>query len=333
MRLTVLAGGLGGARFVRGVQLAAPSAEISVVVNTADDIWLHGLRICPDLDTLMYYLGNGLDRERGWGREGETFTVSAELAAYGAKPDWFGLGDRDIATHLIRSQMLEAGYPLSAVTSALCTRWSPGVQLLPMTDDRVETHVVVRREEDPAKAPGHTSEAVAIHFQEWWVRYRAGLPAEDFVLVGVEDAKAGPGVVAAINEADAVLVAPSNPVVSVGPILAVPEIAAAVANTTAPIVGVSGIIGGRPVRGMADACLKAIGVATTASGVALHYGARPEGLLDGWVMDNQDAADADVVRDAGLAVSVTDTLMTDEAAASALAKVTLDLASTLRYQG
>lgn len=326
MRLTVLAGGLGGARFVRAVQLAEPAAEISVVVNTADDIWLHGLRICPDLDTLMYYLGDGLDRERGWGRASETFNVSAELAAYGAKPEWFGLGDRDIATHLIRTQMLNAGYPLSAVTSALCTRWSPGAALLPMTDDRVETHVVVRTEDNP-------NETVAIHFQEWWVRYRAGLAAEDFVLVGVEEAKAGPGVVAAINEADAVLVAPSNPVVSVGPILAVQDIASALANTSAPIVGVSGIIGGRPVRGMADACLKAVGVPTTAAGVALHYGNRPDGLLDGWVMDNQDAADADVVRDAGLAVSVTNTLMSDESAAAALAEVTLGLAKSLRYEG
>ena len=323
MRLTVLAGGFGGARFVRGLQLAAPSAEISVVVNTADDIWLHGLRICPDLDTLMYYLGGGLDRERGWGRQEETFTVSAELAAYGAKPDWFGLGDRDIATHLIRSQMLNAGYPLSAVTAALCTRWSPGVTLLPMTDDRVETHVVVRAEDNP-------DETVAIHFQEWWVRHRAALPAEDFVLVGADDAAAGPGVVAAINEADAVLVAPSNPVVSVGPIRAVHEIAESLATTSAPVVGVSGIIGGRPVRGMADACLKAIDVPTTAAGVALHYGVRPEGLLDGWVMDSLDAADAEQVRASGLAVTVTNTLMADEEAATAVAGATLDLAMSLR---
>lgn len=326
MRLTVLAGGLGGARFVRGLQLAEPSSEITVVVNTADDIWLHGLRICPDLDTLMYYLGGGLDRERGWGREDETFNVSSELAAYGAKPDWFGLGDRDIATHLIRTQMLNAGYPLSAVTAALCSRWSPGVALLPMTDDRVETHVVVRAEDNPA-------ETVAIHFQEWWVRHRAALPAEDFVLVGAEDSAAGPGVLAAITQADAVLVAPSNPVVSVGPILSVREIANALASTTAPVVGVSGIIGGRPVRGMADACLRAIGVPTSSAGVALHYGTRPDGLLDGWLMDTQDAAEADLVRDSGLSVAVTNTLMTDENAAAVVAGATLDLAMSARSRG
>lgn len=326
MRLTVLAGGLGGARFVRGLQLAEPTAQIQVVVNTADDIWLHGLRICPDLDTLMYYLGGGLDRERGWGRESETFNVSAELTAYGAKPDWFGLGDRDIATHLIRTQMLNAGYPLSAVTAALSTRWAPGVELLPMTDDRVETHVVVRAEDNPA-------ETVAIHFQEWWVRHRAALPAEDFVLVGAEDATVGPGVVSAINEADAVLVAPSNPVVSVGPICAVRDISEALTNTDAPVVGVSGIIGGRPVRGMADACLTAIGVPTSAAGVALHYGTRPDGLLDGWVVDTQDAGAADELRDAGLAVAVTNTLMSDEPAAAAVARATVDLAKSLRYEG
>lgn len=322
MRLTVLAGGLGGARFVRGLQLAEPSADITVVVNTADDIWLHGLRICPDLDTLMYFLGGGLDRERGWGRESETFTVSTELQAYGAKPDWFGLGDRDIATHLIRTQMLNAGYPLSAVTAALSSRWSPGVELLPMTDDRVETHVVVPAADSP-------TDTVAIHFQEWWVRHRAELPARDFVLVGAEESKAGPGVVAAINEADAVLVAPSNPVVSIGPILSVRDIAEAVGNTSAPVVGMSGIIGGRPVRGMADACLAAIGVPTSAAGVASHYGTRAEGLLDGWVMDSQDAADADALRDTGLAVTVTDTLMRDDEAAAAVARTTVDLALSL----
>lgn len=303
--------------------MAAPEAQIAVVVNTADDIWLHGLRICPDLDTLMYYLGDGLDRERGWGRAGETFTVSAELAAYGAKPEWFGLGDRDIATHLIRSQLLNAGYPLSAVTAALCTRWSPGVELLPMSDDRVETHVVVRAEENPA-------ESVAIHFQEWWVRHRAALPAEDFVLVGAEDAGAGPGVVDAIIDADAVLVAPSNPVVSIGPILAVRDIITALQRTAAPVVGVSGIIGGKPVRGMADACLRAIGVPISAAGVAGHYGARPAGLLDAWVMDTRDAADADTVRALGISVAVTETLMTDEAAAAALARATLDAAMSVR---
>ncbi|MGH3932782.1 MAG: 2-phospho-L-lactate transferase CofD family protein, partial [Pseudonocardiaceae bacterium] len=176
MKVVVLAGGVGGARFLLGTKAAlglpvvvpandpAPSDhEITAVVNTGDDIWLHGLRICPDLDTCMYTLGNGVDAERGWGRANESWVVSEELASYGADPDWFGLGDRDLATHLVRTRMLRAGYPLSAVTAALCHRWRPGVRLLPATDDRCETHVVVQ---DGAARR-------AMHFQEWWVRHRA----------------------------------------------------------------------------------------------------------------------------------------------------------------
>ena len=151
MRITVLAGGVGGARFLRGLRALLerehPGSEITVIGNTGDDIWVHGLRVCPDLDTVMYTLGNGISEERGWGREAETFTVKEELAAYGLEPSWFGLGDRDIATHLVRTQMLNAGYPLSAITEALCERWQPGVRLLPMSDERAETHVVV---DDPA---------------------------------------------------------------------------------------------------------------------------------------------------------------------------------------
>ncbi len=143
VKIVVLAGGTGGARFLRGVRAAVPEAEITAVVNTGDDVTMHGLRICPDLDTVMYTLGGGIDEDRGWGRTGETWTVKEELAAYAADPDWFGLGDRDLATHLVRTRMLDAGYPLSAVTAALAQRWQPGVSLLPMSDQRVETHVVV----------------------------------------------------------------------------------------------------------------------------------------------------------------------------------------------
>src|SRR2546430_1432512 len=143
MRIVVLAGGIGGARFLRGLKAAAPDADITVIGNTGDDIHLFGLKVCPDLDTVMYTLGGGIHEEQGWGRADETFTVKEELAAYGVGPEWFGLGDRDCATHIIRTQMIAAGYPLSAVTEALCARWQPGVRLIPMTDDRVETHVVI----------------------------------------------------------------------------------------------------------------------------------------------------------------------------------------------
>ena len=140
-----------------------------MVANTADDIWLHGLKVCPDLDTVMYTLGGGIDTERGWGRTEETWHAKEELAAYGVEPTWFGLGDRDLATHLVRTQMLEAGYPLSAVTEALCRRWQPGVRLLPMTDDRVETHIAI---DDDAEPSGRR----VVHFQEYWVRLHAEVP-------------------------------------------------------------------------------------------------------------------------------------------------------------
>ncbi|MCK2243873.1 MULTISPECIES: 2-phospho-L-lactate transferase [unclassified Crossiella] len=292
MKVVVLVGGVGGARFLQGVKaaLGLPAVgpgesphEITAVVNNGDDVWLHGLRVCPDLDTCMYTLGGGIDTERGWGRDGESWTVKEELAAYGAEPTWFGLGDKDIATHLVRSRMLRAGYPLSAVTEALCARWQPGVRLLPASDDRVETHVSV---DDP-----ETGERKAIHFQEWWVRHRAQLPAHAIVSVGAEQAKPGPGVAEAIANADIVLFAPSNPVVSVGTILAVPGIRAAITATEAPVIGLSPIIDGKPLRGMADACLSAIGVDSTAEAVARHYGSRKAGgVLDGWLIHTGDSA-------------------------------------------
>jgi LPPG:FO 2-phospho-L-lactate transferase len=285
VKVVVVVGGVGGARFLLGVKRAlGPGHEVTAIVNTGDDVWLHGLRICPDLDTCMYTLGEGIDTERGWGRTDETWTVKEELAAYGAGSDWFGLGDKDIATHLIRTRMLRAGYPLSAVTEALCARWQPGVVLLPMSDDRVETHVVV---DDP-----DSGERRAIHFQEWWIRHHAALPAHSIVPVGAEEAKPAPGVLDAVAGADVVLLAPSNPVVSVGTVLAVPGMRTALAKTEARVVGVSPIVNDRPVRGMADACLAAIGVATTAEAVGRHYGSRRQGdgLLDGWLVHTGDPA-------------------------------------------
>jgi len=332
VRITALAGGIGGSRFLVGLRAALaddlPDAQITVIGNTGDDIWIHGLRVCPDLDTVMYTLGGGISAERGWGREDETFTVREELAAYGVEPTWFGLGDRDIATHLIRTQSLAAGYTLTEVTAALCERWQPGVRLLPMTDGRTETHVVV---DDPtgATAPDGTPLRTALHFQEWWIRYRAQLPAHEFVLVGADQATPGPDVIDAITGADVVLLPPSNPVVSIGTILQVPGIADAVRSTPAPVVGVSPIVGDAPVRGMADACLRAIGVETSATGVALHYGARTEGgLVDAWVIDTVDAERTAEIDAAGIRCIVAPTMMTDEAASAALARVCLEAART-----
>ena len=325
MRIAVLAGGVGGARFLLGVKahLGWPATgpapadagdQVTAIVNTADDIRLHNLQICPDLDSCMYTLSGASDTERGWGRAGETWTVSGELAGYGAEAPWFSLGDKDIATHLVRTRMLDAGYPLSAVTAALCRRWQPGVTLLPMTDDRVETHVVVQDPEvsDPkgSNPPGSDPQdvgMVALHFQEWWIRYQAKLPALSITPIGAEESTPAPGVLDAIARADLVLVAPSNPVVSVGPVQAVPGIIEALRATSAPVVGVSPIIGTAPVRGHADKCLEAVGVPCTAEGVGRHYGARSDGgLLDAYLIAEGDRATVP-----GVTVAHRPLLMTD----------------------
>ncbi|MGH3370253.1 MAG: 2-phospho-L-lactate transferase, partial [Nocardioidaceae bacterium] len=302
-RVLVLSGGMGGARFLAGVlhhrSLHGGAGHVTVVANTADDLWLLGLKVCPVLDTVMYTLGGGIDAERGWGRSAETWSAKEELEAYGVEPTWFGLGDRDIATHLVRTEMLEAGYPLSRVTEALCRRWlGAGVRLLPMSDDRVETHVVVA---DPDEPSGRR----VVHFQEYWVRLRAELPAEAVVVVGQDDATPAPDVLEAIAGADLVLVPPSNPVVSVGTILGVPGIREAVAATPAPVVGLSPIVGGHHVRGMAEQVLAAIGVESSAEAVGRHYGARGDGsgVLDGWLVDEQDAGALAGLREAGLRTS------------------------------
>jgi LPPG:FO 2-phospho-L-lactate transferase len=316
VRIAVLAGGIGGARFLRGVRATCPDDDVTAVVNTGDDVTLHGLRICPDLDSVMYTLAGVHDTDRGWGRKGETWRIKDELTAYGAQPAWFGLGDLDIATHLVRTRMLDAGYSLSDVTSALCDRWQPGVTLVPMTDERCETHVIV--DLDGARK--------AIHFQEWWVKHRAGLAAHAFVQVGLDDAKAAPGALAALSAADVVLVAPSNPVVSIATILAVPGIREALDATTAPVVGVSPIIGNAPVRGMADACLQVIGVDVSAEGVGRYYGARAaDGLLDGWLVHETDTAHVP-----GVDVRAVPLLMSDDAASAAMVRAALEVADARR---
>jgi LPPG:FO 2-phospho-L-lactate transferase len=323
-RVTVLSGGVGGARFLQGllhrVQRAGRATEVTVVANTADDIWLHGLKVCPDLDTVMYTLGGGIDAERGWGRTDETWHAKEELAAYGVEPTWFGLGDRDLATHLVRTQMLEAGYPLSAVTAALCKRWQPGVTLLPMSDDRVETHVVI---DDPAEPSGRR----AVHFQEYWVRLHAEVPARAVVPVGLDQATPAPGVVEAITGADLVLVPPSNPVVSVGTILGVAGIREALRATAAPVVGVSPIVAGAHVRGMAAQLLAALDIEVSAAAVAEHYGARSGGgVLDGWLVDEADADAVARVEAAGIACRAVPLMMTDHDATAAMVDAAYDLA-------
>lgn len=315
MQVTVLVGGVGGARFLQGVKAAAgPGDTIRAVVNVGDDIWMHGLRVCPDLDTCMYTLGAGIDPERGWGRAKETWSVREELEAYGADPSWFGLGDRDVATHLVRTRMLRAGYPLSQVTAALCHRWAPGVDLIPASDDRIETHVVV---DDPADGQRR-----AIHFQEWWVRHRAAPPAHSFASIGREQARACPDALTAVAEADVVLVAPSNPVVSINTIVDVPGMRPALSAAPGKVVGVSPIVGGHAVRGMAEACLAAVDVPVSAEGVGRWYGARSTGgLLDGWLVAPGDGADVP-----GVEVREVPLMMTDPETTAAMVRAAYEIA-------
>ncbi|MEY9967434.1 LPPG:FO 2-phospho-L-lactate transferase [Streptacidiphilus sp. MAP12-16] len=321
MRIVVLAGGIGGARFLRGLkQEVGPGAgltDITVIGNTGDDIHLFGLKVCPDLDTVMYTLGGGIHEEQGWGRADESFSIKAEMKEYGVGPEWFGLGDKDFATHIVRTQMLGAGYPLSAVTEALCARWQPGVRLVPMSDDRVETHVLTDIE----------GERKAVHFQEYWVKHHALVPAHAIIPVGAEQAKPAPGVLEALAEADVILFPPSNPVVSIGTILSVPGIRRAVVEAKAPVIGLSPIIGGAPVRGMADKVLEAVGVETTAAAVAKHYGSE---LLDGWLVDESDAASVAEVEAAGVPCRAVPLWMTDVDASAAMAREALAFAEAVR---
>ena len=330
MQITALAGGVGGARFLRGLLAHLETstdperraADVTVIGNTGDDITLFGLRVCPDLDTVMYTLGGGINDDQGWGRTDETHVVQGELAAYGTQPQWFRLGDRDIATHVARSQLLGLGLPLSQVTAVLCDRWglpARRVRLLPMSDQPVETHVVIE-DEDGRRA---------VHFQEWWVRLRAAVPAQQFRAVGIDSATPAPGVLEAIRGADVVLLPPSNPVVSIGIILGVPGVRDALRGTRAPVVGVSPIVGGQPVRGHADACLSAIGVETTAGAVAGLY----EDFLNGWLVDDATSSDLQTVRRRpGLALRARPLLMSDVPATAAIAGGALDLAVELRGQ-
>jgi LPPG:FO 2-phospho-L-lactate transferase len=321
MKITVISGGVGGARFLRGVRAHVreqwpdgadgSTASVTAIVNTGDDMWLSGVRIAPDLDSIMYTLAGENDDVRGWGRVGESERVSAELRAYGVGWPWFTLGDLDLGTHLARTSMLRDGLTLAEATERITARWPLGVRLLPATNDEVETHVV-------------TDDGTDLHFQEWWTRHRAALPAARFVQQGVEASTPSPGVVEAIMEADVVLLAPSNPVVSIGTVLGIPGIRPALRSTRASVVGVSPIIGGAVVRGMADACLTAIGVETAADAVALHYGARSAGgLLDAWLLADEDAALAPAVEAAGIRASVVPLWMRDIPTSAALAAAAL----------
>ncbi|MBO1769368.1 2-phospho-L-lactate transferase [Agrococcus sp. TF02-05] len=322
MRITVLAGGVGGARFALGLREAAralhgDAADIRIVANVGDDMWLAGVKVCPDLDSLMYALAGVGDTERGWGRAGESERVAAELAAYGVGWPWFTLGDLDLGTHLARSSMLRDGASLTEATARLSARWELGARLLPVTNDEVPTHVV-------------TGEGV-LHFEEWWVRTRAELPAHRFVQHGLERSRISHAAREAIATADVLLIAPSNPVVSIGTILGIPGVRDALETAAAPVVGVAPLIAGRALRGMAATCLQVIGVEADAAAVAAHYGARRAGgLLDGWLLAEEDAGSIGGLAELGIVAEARPLLLTPGGPAQQVAEDALALAERVR---
>jgi LPPG:FO 2-phospho-L-lactate transferase len=308
----VLSGGVGAARFLKGLVRVVPPGDVVAIVNVGDDLWLHGLRICPDLDSITYHLAGVVHPDQQWGRAEESFTVAEELRRFGG-PAWFTLGDRDLATHLHRTERLRAGAPLSTITADVTRAFGVGARLLPATDDEVTTRI-------------ETADGRDLHFQEYWVAERGAPEVAGVRLAGAEHAEPAPGVVEALLGADTVLVAPSNPVVSIDTILAVPGVREALDQTSAPVVGVSPIVGDRVVRGMADRLLPAVGAEVSARGVARHH----RDLVDGWVLDERDRDQVDDVTAMGIACRATDTMMDHPEVAGALAATTLELAGELR---
>jgi LPPG:FO 2-phospho-L-lactate transferase len=312
--IVVLAGGVGGAKMAQGLQAALPPGALTTIVNTADDFDLYGLRICPDLDTVMYTLAGIADPVNGWGVAGDTRHTLDAIARYGQEP-WFLLGDQDFATHILRTERLRAGTPLSAVTAELSAALGIPSRVVPMTDDRVATLI--------------DTPAGKLDFQDYFVGRRQRDDVLGVTFAGIERATAHPEALAAIREADAVVIAPSNPIVSVAPILATPGMREAIAETPAPVVAVSPIVGGRALKGPAAQMLATLGHEVSALGVARLYA----GLIDGLVIDEVDRELAPAVELAGPQVLISGTVMGSEADRRRLATEVLDFAATLAREG
>ena len=311
MRVTALAGGIGAGKFLRGLVRAVAPEAVTVIANTGDDIAMHGLHVSPDLDSVTYWLGDVFDRERGWGRRDETFRAIEELRSFDPEQAWFNLGDLDIATHLYRTNLLAAGETLTSATTAVTRRFGVVPRIIPMSDDPVTTRISV-------VADGEEHE---LHFQDYWVRRGGRDEVKAVRYEGAERSRPAPGVLEALADADAIVLCPSNPVASLGPILAVPGIREAVGARGTDVVGVSGIVAGAPLAGMADRLMPAAGAEVTAAGAAECY----RGLLGAWVVDDVDRALIPRIESTGLRVGATDSIMTDDAKAEALARFALGL--------
>jgi LPPG:FO 2-phospho-L-lactate transferase len=311
MKVVALAGGIGAGKFLRGLLRIVPPRDVTVVVNTGDDFTLHGLRICPDLDSVTYWLTGLADRERGWGRAGETFRTLHEVRRLGGQ-DWFGLGDLDLATHLTRTHLIGQGGTLSEVTDHLRRRVGIDARVVPMSDDEVETRI---------ECVDEHGARLDLHFQEYWVARGARDEVKGVRYQGADRASPAHGLLDAMAAADAILLCPSNPVVSVGPILAVPGIREALAARRDRAAGVSPIVAGAPVRGMADKLMPAVGLEVSAFGAASAY----RGLISSWVIDERDWDLApSIERDLGWRVAAADTLMVDDDAAERVARTALE---------
>ena len=292
MRVCALAGGVGGAKLAVGLRGVVPAGALTVVVNTADDFDLWGLRICPDLDTVMYTLAGISNPETGWGLAGESFEALEMLARYG-EDTWFKLGDRDLATHVLRTARLRSGESLTAVTARLCGSLGTGAAVLPMSDEKVSTVL---------KTP-----AGLLEFQEYFVRRRQRDEVLGVELRGIEHAGPTESVLEAVAAADVIVFCPSNPVVSIGPILALPGMRDALLSAPAPKVAVSPIVGGRALKGPADRMLLSLGHESSAAGVAAIY----EGLVDGMVLDREDEGERAAIEALGMGALATDAVMRD----------------------
>jgi LPPG:FO 2-phospho-L-lactate transferase len=304
-----LAGGVGAARFLAGLVQVVPAAEIVAIVNTADDDEFHGLHVSPDLDSVTYTLAGASNASQGWGLEGETYATLDALGRYGV-PTWFRLGDKDLATHLFRTERLRAGASLSGVTAQITQAWGLAIRLLPMTDDRVRTRITVHREQG-------TTEELAM--QQWFVGERAESPVASVRFDGAEHAQPAPGVLDALRGAETIVICPSNPVISIGPILAVPGIRDVLVERRARVVAVSPIVGGAPVKGPADRLMGPLGIDVSCAGVAGMY----KDFCASMVIDALDAHRVADVEATGVHAVVTDTMMRSPEIAAALAQHTL----------
>lgn len=315
MNVVALAGGVGAGKFLRGLMRVIEPADLTVIVNTGDDMTLHGLHISPDVDSVLYWMAGIADTERGWGRAGETFRALDELRRLDGE-SWFGLGDLDLATHLVRTHLLSEGRTLTDAVAHLARSMGVEPAILPMSDDPVPTMI---------HAVDGAGRGLFMHFQVYWVMRKAADQVKGVLYQGAESAAPAPGVDRALDEADVILLCPSNPVVSIRPILAVDGIADRVAASAGGVVGVSPIVGGAPLRGMADRLMPAVDLEVSALGAAAAY----RGLLSGWLVDERDRDLAPKIEgQLGIRVGVTGTIMADDEGAERVARAALELAST-----